>query len=80
MDTAEALDRVRGKLDSSFGKAMAMMVLASASTSCGVSTFGLTADEFRRLAKAVTEDQRVKDMWGEAGAHDIAADWCSLVS
>jgi hypothetical protein len=80
VSTAQALDELRAKLESSFGKAMAMMVLAAASNSLGIPTMDLSADEFHRLAKAVCDDQRVKDMWGTAGAIETADQWCRLVA
>lgn len=79
VECATALDQLRGKLESSFGKAMAMMILASASNSIGVSTVGMTDGDFVRLADAVCRDQRVVDMWGSAGAADAASQWRQLV-
>lgn len=79
MECANALDQLRAKLESSFGKGMAMMILASASNQCGVATMGLSAEQFVRLADAVSRDQRVVDMWGAAGAADAASQWRALV-
>lgn len=79
MDCQAALDQLRGKLEATFGKAMAMMILASASNAAGVSTVALTPADFNRLADAVCSDQRVVDMWGAAGAADTAAQWHQLV-
>lgn len=79
MDCVQAVDQLRGKLESSFGKALAMLILASASNEVGVSTVSLTPDQFVRLANAVCRDQRVVDMWGSAGAADAAAQWARLV-
>lgn len=80
MDATAALGQLRGRLEATFGKALAMMILASASNACGVSTVALTAEEFRRLAAAVARDQRVVDMWGSAGAADAAKQWDALVA
>ena len=80
VDCAAAMEHLRGKLESSFGKAMAMMILASASNSVGVSTVGITDGDFLRLADAVCRDQRVIDMWGAAGAADTAMQWRQLVA
>ena len=80
MDSVQALEQLRGKLESSFGKALAMMILASASNSAGVSTMGITSEQFVKLAEAVAEDQRVRDMWGTAGAADAVAQWRQLVA
>ena len=79
MECANAMDQLRAKLESSFGKGMAMMILASASNQAGVATMGLTSDQFIRLADAVSRDQRVVDMWGAAGASDAASQWRQLV-
>lgn len=80
MDCIQALDQLRGKLEASFGKAMTMMILASASNEIGVSTVSLSPMDFGRLADAVGRDQRVVDMWGAAEAADTANQWRSLVS
>jgi translation initiation factor 2 alpha subunit (eIF-2alpha) len=78
VDVTNALDQMRRKLEASFGKAMAMMILAAASNSANVSTVAVSAEEFRRLVEVVSRDQRVIDMWGAAGAADAAAQWSGL--
>ena len=80
MECQQAVDQLRGKLESSFGKAMAMMILASASNSIGASTVALTSQQFASLADAVCRDQRVVGMWGAAGAADTATQWRQLVA
>lgn len=80
MECGQAMDQLRAKLESSFGKAMAMMILMSASNQIGVSTVALSNEEFVRLADAVCRDQRVIDMWGQAGASDAATQWRQLVA
>lgn len=80
MDCPQAIDQLRYKLESSFGKAMAMMILATASNQIGVSTVALTPADFVRLADAICRDQRVLDMWGSAGAADTATQWRQLVA
>jgi hypothetical protein len=80
MECLQALDHLRSKLEGSFGKAMAMMILAAASNETGVSTVALNDRDFQRLADAVCRDQRVIDMWGAAGAADTATQWRQLVS
>lgn len=80
MECAAAVDQLRTKLESSFGKAMAMMILASASNSIGSSTVSLTPTQFASLADAVCRDQRVVGMWGAAGAAETATQWRHLVA
>ncbi len=72
-------EHVRGKLESSFGKAVAMLILASASNSTGVSTMGIEEYEYERLCEAIAKDQRVIDMWGVSGAQDALEQWKSAV-
>jgi hypothetical protein len=79
MQAPEALDQLRSRLEGSFGKAVTMMILAACCNSSGVSLIGIGDDEFRRLAQAVSRDQRVVDMWGAAGAADAASQWLTLV-
>lgn len=80
VECAAAMDQLRGKLESSFGKAMAMMILASASNAIGTPTVGISDSDFVRLAEEVCRDQRVVDMWGAAGASDAASQWRQLVA
>lgn len=80
MECSQAVDQLRTKLESTFGKAVAMMILASASNQAGVATMALSPDQFLRLADAVSRDQRVVDMWGSAGAADAASQWRQLVT
>ena len=80
MDTQRALEQLRGRLETSFGKALAMLILASACNDADVSMVGLTPDQYGRLVEAVSRDQRVVDMWGTAGAADVAAQWRELVA
>lgn len=78
MDTSDALNRVREKLEASFGKALAMMIVASSSNVAGVPTMGMTRDQFLAFAEAVAHDQRVIDMWGASGAGDALIQWKQL--
>lgn len=80
MDCLGAVEQLRGRLESTFGKAMAMMIMASAANVAGVSTVSLTPSDFERLAHAVCNDQRVVDMWGAAGAADAETEWRQLVA
>jgi hypothetical protein len=79
VDAAQALEQLRSRLEGSFGKALSMLILASCCNSTGVSMVGMEPDSFRRLADAVGRDQRVIDMWGAAGASDVASQWKALV-
>jgi hypothetical protein len=79
VDASQALDQLRSRLEGSFGKALSMLILAACCNSSGVSMVGLNTDDFRRLADAVSCDQRVVDMWGAAGASDVASQWKALV-
>ena len=79
MEASLALEQLRSRLEGSFGKALAMLILAASSNAAGVSTVGIDAESFRRLADAVCRDSRVVDMWGAAGAADTASQWRGLV-
>jgi branched-subunit amino acid permease len=78
-DAPQALDQLRARLEGSFGKALSMLILASCCNTASVSMVGITPEEFRRLADAVSHDQRVVDMWGTAGAADACSQWRALV-
>ena len=66
---------VRTKLENSFGKAVAMLILASASNQTGASMMGIGAHEYSNLCEAIAADQRVIDMWGASGAEDALTQW-----
>ncbi len=79
MDAQAAFDNhVRSKLESSFGKAVAMLILASASNVAGMTTMGLERDGYMRICEAIARDQRVVDMWGASGAADTLSQWKTL--
>lgn len=79
MDCQTAFDdHVRVKLESSFGKAVAMLILASASNSTGIMTGKLDYPAYMRLCEAITSDQRVVDMWGASGASETFVQWRGL--
>jgi hypothetical protein len=66
---------VRAKLESSFGKAVATMIVASASSAACASTVDLQRDDYVKLCEAIACDQRVLDMWGSAEAEDTLSQW-----
>lgn len=80
MDCTAALEGVRSKLEGTFGKALALMIVAAASNAIGCPTVGLTSEQFVRLAEAIAADDRVVSMWGAAGAADALADWKRAVA
>lgn len=81
MNCQAAFDQqVRPKLEMTFGKAVAMLIVASASNSCGVIIGDLACEEYRKLCEAIARDQRVVDMWGPLGAKDALMQWTSVAS
>lgn len=76
----DAFDRhVKTRLESSFGKAVAMLILASASNAANAPMMGMERDHYVKLCETICTDQRVVDMWGAAGAHDALDQWKRLV-
>ena len=70
-------EHVRAKLEASFGKAVAMLIVASASNSTGANTMGLDRQGYEMMCEAITNDQRVRDMWGTSGAEEALQQWKS---
>lgn len=66
---------VRARLESTFGRAVATMIIASASVAANVSTMGIGRDEYLKLCEEICRDQRVVDMWGSSGAADTLRTW-----
>lgn len=71
---------VKRKLEDSFGKALAMMIVATATNEARVPIIDPTREDFLRLVDAVCCDQRVLDMWGRVAAEDTARAWRALVA
>lgn len=71
---------VRSRLESSFGKAVAMLIVAAASNSTGSNTMGLDQVSYQRLCEAISSDQRVIDMWGASGAQEALQSWKAACS
>lgn len=81
MSPKDAIDRiVRARLEDSFGKAVALMIMASASNAADVPVFEPSASEYRRLIEAVCKDQRVVDMWGRATVDVALIEWQAAVA
>jgi hypothetical protein len=73
-------EHVTRKLEDSFGKAVALMIMASASNQAGVmSTVDLDASGYQRLIEAICSDDRVVGMWGRAGTEATLGIWRGLV-
>lgn len=72
-------DHVMRKLEDAFGKAVALMVFASATRSAGVPTCELTIGEFHRLVDAICSDERVLSMWGAVATAKVREEWAALV-
>ena len=72
-------DHVMKKLEDSFGKAVALMIFASATRAADVPTGELNAGEYHRLIAAICSDERCVGMWGEAGADQVRQQWEVLV-
>ncbi len=71
-------NHVRMRLESSFGKAVAMLIVASASNASGANTIHIDASAYDKLCAAISCDQRVIDMWGASGAQDALRQWRSV--
>ena len=80
VEIRDALDlHVRKRLEDSFGKAVAMLIWASASGAAGTSMLAPDHDGYMRFVDAVCSDQRVLDMWGRSGAEHAQAEWRALI-
>lgn len=80
MDPKAALEeKVKPKLEDTFGKAVAMLIVMSATNSSGASVVSLDETDYRRLCGAICTDPRVVNMWGQAGAQAQQLEWERLV-
>jgi hypothetical protein len=70
---------VKSRLEASFGKAVAMLIVASASNKVNAPMVGMSKDQYLSLCTVICEDQRVVDMWGTSGATDALLSWQQLV-
>ena len=80
MDVDTAItDHVLARLEDSFGKAVAMLIMMSATTSAKLPTSELSVGEYMRLVDAICCDTRVVAMWGEAGVAQARSQWESIL-
>jgi hypothetical protein len=80
MQVRDALEQhVRRRLEDTFGKAVAMLIWATAHGASGISSIDPDRDGYLRFVQAVCADQRVIDLWGRAGADSTLRQWRELV-
>lgn len=81
MDAMVALEMaVKSKLEDTFGKGIAMLIVANATSTTRAPLIGLDKHSYSRLVEAICCDPRVKEMWGEAGSKAQLEEWIRLVS
>ena len=79
-DIKGALEQhVKRRLEDTFGKSVAMLIVMSATSAANVPVVDLTADQYRELCRAICSDPRVQNMWGPSGADAQLSDWERLV-
>ncbi len=69
---------VRRRLADSFGAAVTMLIMASATRAAGVPVMELSREDYLALVEAICGDQRVVDMWGAAGTASAHREWSAL--
>ncbi len=80
MDVITAIETaVKPKLEDSFGKGMAMLIMMRATASTEVPMFGLRPQHFRTLVQAICEDERVREVWGSARCRAQLDEWERIV-
>lgn len=80
MSVDEAVDsHVVQRLEDTFGKAVTVLIVATATRESGVPTSCLNAQEYRKFVDAICTDDRVVSMWGTAEAEAQRQMWCALV-
>ncbi|RJQ55976.1 MAG: hypothetical protein C4521_01255 [Actinobacteria bacterium] len=76
MDPKQALETVvRPKLEDSFGKAVAMLIIMSATSAARVPITELNRQQYLALVRALAQDERVLKMWGSSGTAGQLAQW-----
>lgn len=79
MDYKALIDeQVKRRLEDTFGTAVAMLIVMSASNAANISIHSPSREDYMRLVDAVCADQRVKDMWGASGCIDQLSKWRAL--
>ncbi|RJQ55977.1 MAG: hypothetical protein C4521_01260 [Actinobacteria bacterium] len=80
MDVVTAIETaVKPKLEDSFGKETAMLIIMRAAASSEIPMVGLRPQHFRSLCEAICADERVRGTWGEAGSVAQLEEWNGLV-
>jgi len=69
---------VRHRLEDSFGKTLATLIIMGASNAASMPIIDPSRDDYIRFVDHLCKDQRVLDMWGAAGAASANAQWKQL--
>ncbi len=69
---------IKGRLEDTFGRAVAMLIMMSATNSANTPIIDPQREDYMRFIEAVCSDQRVLDMWGHSGAQDVLGRWKAL--
>jgi hypothetical protein len=81
MKPSEALNEVvKKQLEETFGAGLTARILFSAREIANAPIIGLTKEQYLALIRAICNDERVKNMWGEFGAKTRLSVWEKLVS
>ncbi len=81
MNIVAALETVvKPKLDDSFGRGIAMLIILNASRNSQITLVEMNKDEYSILIENICSDERVRKMWGEAGCKKQMEAWISLVT
>ncbi len=62
-------------LENVFGPAITARIFISARAKANAPIVGMTVDQLMKMVDAISEDERIVAMWGEAGAREITRRW-----
>ncbi len=80
MNVVTALETVvKPKLDDSFGRGIAMLIILNASREGNLTLIELDKDSYCTLIEKICCDPRVVKMWGEDGCKKQYETWLGLV-
>lgn len=80
MNVVTALETiVKPKLDDSFGRGIAMLIILNASRMANITLVEMDTNDYCQLVENICTDHRVVKMWGEAGCRKQLDSWLSLI-
>ncbi|MEW6108789.1 MAG: hypothetical protein AB1632_06440 [Nitrospirota bacterium] len=72
-------EKIKPELENVFGPALTSRIIITARAKANAPIVGMTKDDFERFIEAISADDRVQGMWGNAGTQERKKRWKEAV-